>query len=104
VIPALLILALAVALALFVAACATDTVPDDRDTDPAPLPPAADLLVGAHAAPVGRARVPDPGQTLDPPVGRPYVGRHGGGVIGEEPALVRPAFAAVMNLGRGSDR
>lgn len=96
-IPALLILALTVAVALFVAACATDSLPNDSDVDPAPLPPAlpaADLLVGTDASPVGRARVPDPGQTIDPPTSRPYVGRH---EYAGEP-LYRNAFAAQVGI------
>lgn len=100
-IPFLLFLALGVALALFVAACATDTVPADRDVDPAPLPPArpvGDLGTVPDGVPVGRARVPDPAATVDPPTdpptSRPYVGRHE--YTGE--ALFRPAFAARVGI------
>lgn len=100
-IPFLLILALGVALALFVAACATDTVPADRDTDPAELPPArpvGDLFTALDGAPVGRARVPDPAATVDPPTdpptSRPYVGRH---EYAGEP-LFRSAFAAQVGI------
>lgn len=109
----LLILLAAVILAVIAAMLAGDdrdtTQAADRDADPAPLPPArpaAELLVGAHAAPVGSAQVPAPGTTIAPPAPTPppapYASRHGAESAPApwftRPDLYSPAFAAQVGI------